>query len=181
MLDELGRELADLEGSLEAGGELTWSSVVEPLERMGDHLERSWSGVRHLMGVRNSDALREAHGAVQGDVVAFGLRLGQSPPIFAALSALAEGDGWQRFAAGQRRVLLSLLREAKHAGVGLEGEPRERFNAIQAELAALATRFTNQVMDATKAFALTLRSPDEVDGLPESARQLAAARSCSTR
>ncbi len=174
VLGELGRALCDLEALLEAGGELDWTSIVEPLERLGDRLERPWSAVRHLMGVRNSDALRDAHQAVQGEVVAFGLRVGQSPAIFAALNALREGDGWKRLDPARRRIALHLLREAKHAGVGLEGEARERFNAIQTELAALATRFTNQVMDATKAFALTLRSLDEVEGLPESARQLAA-------
>ena len=49
--------------------------------------------------------------------------------------------------------------------MGLEGEARERFNAIQAELAQLATEFTNHVLDATKAFALTLRDAGEVGRL----------------
>src|SRR5262249_33718148 len=51
---------------------------------------------------------------------------------------------------------------------------RERFNAIQAELAESSTRFSNDVLDATKAFALTLRTADEVAGLPPSLLALAA-------
>jgi oligopeptidase A len=185
VLGELEDELTQLESALApwletageqpgAGAAPDWSSIVEPLERLGDRLERPWSAVRHLMGVQNSDALRDAHRAMQAEVVAFGLRVGQSPAIFAALTALHEGEGWQRLEAGQRRIVTNLLREARHAGVGLEGATRERFNEIQTELAELGTRFTNQVMDATKAFALTLRSAEEVAGLPESARQLAA-------
>jgi oligopeptidase A len=47
--------------------------------------------------------------------------------------------------------------------VGLQGEPRDRFNAIQQELAELSTQFSNHVLDATKAFHLTLTDAGEVD------------------
>jgi oligopeptidase A len=54
------------------------------------------------------------------------------------------------------------------------GEKRERFNEIQMELAELSTKFSNHVLDATKAFSMTLSSIDEVDGLPPSLLSLAA-------
>jgi oligopeptidase A len=174
VLADLSQELENLEASLAGMQDAGWPEIVEPLERLGDRLERPWSSVRHLMGVRNSDALRGAHEAVQGDVVAFGLRVGQSPVLYQALTHLRCGVGWASLDGAQQRIVENLLLEAKHAGVGLEAEERERFNAIQAELAALGTQFTNHVLDATKAFSLTLTDPDEVSGLPESARQLAA-------
>ncbi|MEE2674845.1 MAG: M3 family metallopeptidase [Myxococcota bacterium] len=174
VLAELAERVDRLEEALGEGAEVRWEAVVEPLERLVDRLDRPWGAVLHLMGVRNSDALREAHRAVQGDVVSFGLRVGQSPTIFRALTALKESPAWSKFESAQRRIVEDLLRRAEHAGVGLEGEARERFNAIQAELAQLSTEFTNHVLDATKAFSLTLREESEVEGLPESARQLAA-------
>jgi oligopeptidase A len=67
-----------------------------------------------------------------------------------------------------------LLQDAELAGVGLQGEARERFNVIQQELAELSTQFSNHVLDATKAFALVLRTPEEVAGLPPSLLRLAA-------
>jgi oligopeptidase A len=167
-------ELAQGFDALEQSMEPTWSGLIEPLERLSDRLERPWSAVRHLLGVRNSDALRDAHSAVQADVVAFGLRVGQSASIYRGLMALSESEGWAELEGAQRRIVESLLRDAKHAGVGLEGAERERFNAIQAELAELGTSFTNHLLDATKAFALVLREPAEAEGLPESLRQLAA-------
>jgi len=159
---------------LEAGVEPAWESAVEPLEALGDRLERAWGVVRHLMGVRNSDALRAAHQAVQPQVVEFGIRLGQSRPLYDALCALRDGPGWSRLDAAQQRIVGLLIRDARLSGVGLDGEARERFNAIQLELAELATRFGNNVLDATKAFALVLRDRDEVEGLPRSLLELAA-------
>ena len=165
--------LAEVE-ALEGGVEPTWAGVVEPLERMGDRLDSTWGVVGHLMSVRNSDALRRAHEEVQGDVVAFGLRVGQSRPIYDALLGLSESRHWAELAEGQRRVVESLLREARHSGVALEGEAKERFNEIQRELAELASDFGNHVLDATKAFSLTVREPEEMEGTPASLRRLAA-------
>ena len=60
------------------------------------------------------------------------------------------------------------MRDAELSGVGLEGELKEKFNAIQMELAELSTNFSNHVLDATKAFSMTLTLPEEIEGLPPS-------------
>jgi len=170
LVDELSREL----DRVEAEARPTWEGVVEPLERIADRLQQVWGVVGHLLGVRNSDALRRAHEAVQPEVIAFGIRLVQSRPVYDALRALREGAGWEALDPAQRRIVESLLRDARLHGVGLDGAARERFNAIQMELAEAATAFGNHVLDATKAFALTLRAPEEAEGLPESLRRLGA-------
>ena len=51
---------ADLE-ALEASAEPSWDGVIVPLARIGERLGFAWSIVQHLMGVQNSDELREAH------------------------------------------------------------------------------------------------------------------------
>ena len=170
LLETLEEELAALESDLEP----TWSGLVERLEAMSDRLGYAWGLVGHLMGVKNSDALREAHAEVQGEVIAFGLRLAQSRPIYEGLEALAASASFAELEPAQRRIVESLLREARHAGVGLEETERARFNEIQTELAELATKFSNHVLDATKAFSLVLRDEAEMAGTPDSLRALAA-------
>jgi oligopeptidase A len=159
---------------LEAGAAPSWDAVVEPITRITDRLALAWGTVGHLMAVRNSDALREAHATMQPEVVAFSIRLGQSKPIYQALKAIETGDGWATLDGTQRRIIESLVRDAELSGVGLEGAAQARFNAIQTELAELSTRFSNNVLDATKAWALTLRAPEEIAGLPQSLLDLAA-------
>ncbi len=170
LLDDLERELSQLEQTLEP----TWAGLVEPLDRLGERLRWSWGVVGHLMGVRNSDALREAYQAIQPRVVAFYNRLGQSRPIYDAFRALRSGPAWATLDAGQRRIVEASLREAELAGVSLPPEQQEQFNAIQMELAQLATDFSNHVLDATKAYSLILRTAEEIDGLPPSLLALAA-------
>jgi oligopeptidase A len=159
---------------LEANVAPSWDAVVEPITRITDRLSLPWGTVGHLMAVRNSDALRAAHATMQPEVVAFFIRLGQSKPIYQALKAIQTGDTWATLDATQRRIVESLVRDAELGGVGLEGDAQVRFNAIQTELAELSTRFSNNVLDATKAWALTLRSAEEIAGLPQSLLDLAA-------
>jgi oligopeptidase A len=170
LLEALSADFEQLEAELTP----TWAGLIEPIERLHDTLGFSWGIVVHLMGVRNSEALREAHGEVLPEVVKFSLRALQSPALFKGLCALRDGPGWPGLDATQRRIVEKLILEAELAGVGLEGSVRERFSEIQVELAELSTQFSNQLLDATGAFELLLLRRDDVAGLPPSLLELSA-------
>jgi oligopeptidase A len=165
--------IVDLERA-EAAAAPSWDAAVAPITRIVERLSLAWGTVGHLMGVRNSDALREAHQTVQPEVVAFYIRLGQSKPLYHALKGLETGPEWATLDGTQRRIVHALVRDAELSGVGLEGEAQTRFNAVQTELAELSTRFSNNVLDTTKEWALTLHRPGEIEGLPPSLLALAA-------
>ncbi|MEO0949077.1 MAG: M3 family metallopeptidase, partial [Cyanobacteria bacterium J06641_5] len=170
LIDELDTELAELEARVQP----TWEGLVEPLTHMEERLSWSWGVVGHLMGVKNSPELRQAYEAVQPKLVEFSNRASQSQPIYRAYKALQDSDTWASLEPAQQRIIEAAIQSAELSGVGLEGETRDRFNAIQLELAELSTKFSNNLLDATKAFKLKLTAPDEVTGLPASALSLAA-------
>jgi oligopeptidase A len=170
LLAELDSELTKLEAEVIP----TWPGLVDPLDRLTDRLSWSWGAVGHLMGVKNSPELREAYEAMEPLVVQFASKLGQSKPLYQAFKAMKEGDAWATLDEAQQRLVEAAIREVELSGVGLEGTERERFNAIQMELAELSTQFSNHVLDATKAFSLTLTTQEEVDGLPPSLLSLTA-------
>ncbi len=173
---DLIAELRETLQALEENVQPTWEGVVVPLEALGDRLGSVWGTVGHLMGVQNSDALREAFEHAQPEVVRFALAQGQSRPIYRALETLHGSENWSALDAAQKRIVESLLREAKHSGVGLDEAERSRFNAIQEELARLTTEFNNHVLDATRAWSLVLGDPSEMEGTPSSLRELCAQR-----
>jgi oligopeptidase A len=168
----LVKEVETMLEALESDPKPFWETLVEPIERMQDRLGFGFGVVDHLMGVRNSPPLREAYDAVEPEVVRLLTRMGQSQPIYRGLLALRGGGG--HLDPARRRILDKLIQEAELSGVALEGAARERFQQIRLELAELATRFGNQLLDATKAVALDLRAKDEVEGLPASFLDLAA-------
>lgn len=189
LLSLLNAELDALEAlftqALAAGRQLDWSEVMDPLQRLGEQLRWSWGVVGHLNGVCNSPELRLAHASQQAAVVQFGSRAGQSQLIYRALQTLEH----QHQAAGpgapgwldptQQRILTAELRDMQLRGVGLESEVQAAFNQASQDLAELSTRFSNQVLDATNGWTLTLMDPARIEGLPISLKdQLAqAARS----
>ena len=138
-------------------------------------IEYAWGTVGHLTGVMNSDELRAAHQAIQPAVVAATTKVSQSAVIYKATqeAAAADADGGSLDEA-QRRVLAASLRSMQLSGVGLEGKAKERFNANRVKLSELSTAYSNNVLDATKAFSLVITDSAEVEGLPPSARAAAA-------
>ena len=56
----------------------------------------------------------------------------------------------------------------------MQGEKKDRFNAIQQELSQLSSKFSNNVLDSTKAYKKLVTDPEVLDGLPESALSLYA-------
>ena len=137
LLTELAAELE----TLEAAAGPTWDAAVEAPSALGERLGRAWGVVGHLMGVRNSDALRAAYEEVQPEIVAFGLRIAQSPTLFSALEGLAASDAFGEMDEAQKRIIESSLRDTRLSGVALRGEAKDRFNAIQAEMAECGTKF----------------------------------------
>ena len=157
--------------------------LIEDLNQIEYELHRVWGPVMHLLGVKNSPELREAQEEVQKDFVSFCLRMEQSKKIYDALLGIQKGMEQEEEKASQKekekkkqkqRILELRLRAAFHSGVGLEKEKRERFNAIVTELSQLNTDFSNNVLDAVKDFAMDLKDPKDIEGLPPSALSLAA-------
>lgn len=61
-----------------------------------------------------------------------------------------DGPAWAGLSEAQKRVVELELRDFVLGGVSLEGEAKERYNKIQQDLAQLSTKFSNNVLDATK-------------------------------
>jgi oligopeptidase A len=152
----------------------SWATLVEPMEALGERLDRVWSPVRHLHAVLDSPTLREAYEACLPLLSAFHTELAQNEPLYAAYRSFAASPAYDALDAARRRVVDNALRDFRLGGVALAGAQRERYAAIQTRLSDLASRFSNNVLDATQAWSLIVADEAALVGVPESA--LAAAR-----
>lgn len=158
---------------LETAKPKTWADLMEPVERIEDDIERVWGVVSHLHSVKNSPELRSVYDPLLAEIVKFSNRMGQSRALYEAYCALRDNE-WHTYDSAQRRILDACIRDAELNGVGLEEKARERFNQISQRMAALSTKFSNNVLDATRAFSLKLTTKEEIDGLPSTLLELAA-------
>lgn len=152
--------------------DITFESVIDKLEVIQAPLSYSWGCVGHLMGVQNSPELRSAHDEMQKSVIEANQKLGQSVQLFKALQEIKKNK-WEHLDEAQQRIINASLLSMESSGVGLEGEAREKFNKLKLEGAELSTKFSNNVLDSTKAFKLLLTNREDIEGLPDSAIGLA--------
>ena len=142
-----------------------FDSLFEALGDISIYYSRIWLPIDHLHSVRNEEELRPLHEEAEQQITALELKLAQNPVIYRKLLALEKNKNLD---AVQQRLVKIWLHDAQQQGIGLEGKTRERFNAISEELAALGSDFTNNTLDATKAFKLLLHDKSEIAGLPDS-------------
>lgn len=152
----------------------TWDGFVLPLAAAQDRLDRAWGQVAHLNAVVNTRALRDVYNANLPKVTAFHTEFGQDERLFAGLRALATSREFRRLDPGQRRTIENDLRDFRLAGAELSTDCKSRFKEIEEELACLAARFEDNVLDVTNDYALYAEDVHELAGVPEDV--LAAAR-----
>ncbi|TNI85920.1 oligopeptidase A [Aeromonas allosaccharophila] len=152
----------------------TWDSLIAPLEEVNDRLSRIWSPVSHLNSVLNSEALREAHDACLPLLSEFQTYVGQHEGLYQAYLALSQSDDFPLLSGAQRKEIQNTLRDFRLSGIGLPAEAQQRYGEIQARLSELASRFSNNVLDATQGWHKLVADEVELAGLPDSVR--AAAR-----
>lgn len=174
LIQTLSQDLAALEERIQVSNAATWEAIVAPLTAITERLGWSWGIIGHLMGVKNSPELRSAYETVQPALVQFANQISQSQAIYNGLKRLQNSDQWSSLDDAQKRIVDAAVRDAELSGVGLTGEPKTKFNEIQQALAELSTQFSNHVLDATKAFSLTLTDKADIAGLPDSLLSLTA-------
>ncbi|GLR63417.1 oligopeptidase A [Marinospirillum insulare] len=177
-LDQLLDEnKATVEATLKAAlanNNLTWSSLITPLEEAGDRLARSWSPVSHLNSVKNSPELREAYQACLPKLSEYATWFNQNPELFKAYQALANNPE-ANLNSAQKKMLDNALRDFRLSGVDLPEAKKQRFAQIQQRLSELSNQFSNNLLDATQAWTKLVTDENQLAGLPESAKESAAA------
>jgi oligopeptidase A len=159
--------------------EVTWENFVEPLENATEQLSRAWGIVGHLNAVADTPELRAAYNENQPKVVEFWTGLAQNLALFEKYKLLKASPHAQYLSAERNKVLDNALRDFRLGGAELPAEKKQRFAEIQEAHAAVTTRFSENVLDATNDYALFVESETELSGLPDDAKQ--AARSAAEK
>ncbi|HSC95994.1 MAG TPA: M3 family metallopeptidase [Burkholderiales bacterium] len=152
----------------------TWRDFVQPLEDANERLHRAWGVVGHLNAVMNSPELREAYNTNLPKISQYYTDLGQHPGLYAQFKALRQAPEYAGLTAAQKKIVENELRDFRLGGAELPPAKKARFKEISERLSQLASRFSDNLLDATNAFAHHVTDPAVTVGIPEDV--LAAAR-----
>jgi oligopeptidase A len=157
----------------------SFDKLVMPLADAMDRVDRAWGQVAHLNAVVNTPALREAYNANLPKVTAFHTEFGQDTRLFVRYRALGAASASARLDPAQHRVIDNALRDFRLSGAELPDDKKARFKAVEEELASLTSRYEDNLLDVTNAWALYVDDAAGLAGIPAdvlgAARQAAAA------
>jgi oligopeptidase A len=179
-IDQLIAHARDVVTQLEAPSDaVTWDNFVVPLEEATEQFGRAWGVVNHLNHVVDTPELRAVYNENQPKVTEFFTELGQNEALFDKYKQLHASPEFAGLSAARKRIVDNALRDFRMGGAELPQQQKERFAEIQEQQAALSTRFSENVLDATNDFKLLVEDEAELAGLPDDAK--AAARAAAER
>jgi peptidyl-dipeptidase Dcp len=170
-------ELDAIAAQAEAPG---FDNTVARLDASGRAMARIEGVFHNLCASETSDALQAAQRDLAQPLAAHGNALYLNAALFARLDAVHRQRAALGLTSEQQRLVERLHDDFVRAGAQLAGAERERFAQINERLAALSTRFGQNVLADESSYRLTLAHEADMAGLPEfvrdAARQAAAER-----
>ncbi len=151
-----------------------FDSLVRPLEEMSHELGRVWSPVSHLQSVLDNPDWRDAYNASLPLMTEHGTELSQNKRLqeaYAQVEASLPADATP----AMRKLLEQELRDFRLSGVALPDGEKARYKEIRQEIASLQARFDQNVQDATDAWHFHTVDEADIEGLPDTVKQRAAA------
>ena len=151
---------------------VTWDSVIEPLNEATDRLARSWGAVSHMNAVVDTPELREQYNLNLPKLTEFWTELSQNEALYEKFKVLAAAPDFAQWSAVRRKVVENELRDFRLGGAELATDKKERFKQVRERESQVSTRFAENVLDATNAFALYIDDASALAGVPQDALQM---------
>ncbi|MBC3808872.1 M3 family metallopeptidase [Undibacterium seohonense] len=170
LLTECRQVVTQLEGPI---ADIHWDNFVTPLETVTEQLGRAWGIVSHLNSVRDTPELRAVYNENQPKVTEFWTELGQNLHLFQHYKELNASPDYANLSPARKKIISNALRDFKLGGAELADDKKKRYAEVQEKLAALSTKFSENVLDATNDYKLLVTDVAELKGLPEEVLQAA--------
>ena len=159
---------------LDATDDYNWDNLAYPMEELNERLNRVWSPVNHMNAVVNTRERRAAYNACLPKLSDYATEVGQNERLFNAYNHIAESQDFNDLDNAQQKVINNSLRDFRLSGIELNAQDKARYKSIMQELSSLTARFEENLLDATRTWNKQVTNEDELGGLPDSARSMAA-------
>ena len=146
---------------------ISWDRFVQPLIDANERLGRAWGQVGHLNAVVNSPELRDAYNAALPKVTQYWTELGQNQELFERYRTFSTLPEFATLSGARRKIIENELRDFRLGGAELPPERKPRYSAVRERLAELSSRFSDNLLDATDAYAHVEPDRERLAGIPD--------------
>jgi len=148
----------------------TFQNTIAP--RTGELLERITSLFFNLVSANTSDEMDELAQTLSPMLTEHYSRIMHNAELFQRVKRVWENPG--ELTDEQRKLLGDTYDAFVRSGALLGEEDKEKFAAIETELGRLGLQFSQNELKQTNDYELHITNPDDLAGLPDTAREAAA-------
>ena len=152
----------------------TFENTIAALEGTGDTLNRVATVYGVWAGTMNGPEFRVVQREMAPRLAAFGDQITQNETLFKRIEAVYNSPEKARLSPEQQRLVWLYYTNFVRAGARLSPEAKKRLSQINQQLASLYTKFSQNVQAEEDNQFITLKSEDDLAGLPQSVRDSAA-------
>lgn len=161
--------------AVKAQSDVTWNNTVERLTDITERVGRIWGVVAHLNSVADTPELRAVYNELMPEVTVFFTEISQDIELYGRFKAIKASAAFDRLTEAQQAKLNHDLRDFVLSGAELPPEEQAQLAALHTEGAQLSAQFSQNVLDATDAFALYFDTAEPLAGIPDDALAVFAA------
>jgi len=153
--------------------EADWDNFAKPLNEVSEKIDRLWAIVSHINAVCDSSDFRLAYESSLKKLTIYKSEVSQNQDLYIGYKAIQENTRLASLDAAKQKVINNAIRDFRLSGVDLSTKDRIKFRKKSEQLASLANRFEQNLLDATDGWYLDIYDQIDLVGLPNSAVALA--------
>ncbi len=154
------------------GEELTFENTLLALEEATEELSRGWGLLNHLDSIRNNQDQRDSLNAMLPEVTQFFSSIPLNDELWSRVKSYAETGEAKELTGIRKRLLEETVSDFVKSGADLPDDKKKRMEEVQAELAQVTQKFSENVLDSTNAWDLVLEDDSRLGGLPDTAKSI---------
>jgi peptidyl-dipeptidase Dcp len=163
----IAADLAEVDAIANNSAKASFANTIEALERTGAALDRAMTYYSIWGSNLSTPEFRELQSEISPMLAEYQSKVTQNAALFARIKALHDNQASLNLTPHQARLLKLVYDRFQLNGAELTGEARDRYAAINKELAQLQTTFSNNLLADEEGW-VTYLTPKQLGGLPAS-------------
>jgi oligopeptidase A len=139
----------------------TYATLLKPMQDMDEELGLFFTPLSHLNSVMNSDETQEAYENSLPLLSEFSTKLSHNKALYEKILSLKGSND------EEQKVINESIKEFRLSGVDLDDTIKHRLEEINMKLSELSNNFSQNLLNATNSFVLSLSNEDDIKGLPK--------------
>ena len=167
------REDEEIKNIIDNTEEPTFQNTVLALEQSGEVLDRVTTVFFNLLSSETNDEMDAIAEKLMPELTEHGINISLNEELFKRVKVVYEKKETYNLSAEEEELLNKTYDGFIRKGANLNEEDKVTFRKLSGELSTLTFKFSQNHLKETNKFELLLTNEEELDGLPDSAREAA--------